>query len=88
MSDALGKAGTGAEPEGAGARHVEQLAPHAGRLRQIVLEAPADGRFALRFAQPQWAVTPGQSAVLYDGEVCLGGGIIDSATAAQPVTRA
>jgi len=32
--------------------------------------------FALEFAQPQWAVTPGQSAVLYDGEVCLGGGII------------
>jgi tRNA-specific 2-thiouridylase len=30
----------------------------------------------LRFAQAQWAVTPGQSAVLYDGEVCLGGGII------------
>ena len=30
----------------------------------------------LRFAQPQWAVTPGQSAVLYQGEVCLGGGII------------
>lgn len=32
--------------------------------------------FALDFAQPQWAVTPGQSAVLYDGDVCLGGGII------------
>jgi len=38
-----------------------------------------EGRFVLRFAQPQWAVTPGQSAVLYDGEVCLGGGIIDAA---------
>ena len=33
----------------------------------------------LSFTEPQWAVTPGQSAVLYDGEVCLGGGIIASA---------
>ena len=39
------------------------------------LEALPDG-FALRFAEPQWAVTPGQSAVLYEGEVCLGGGVI------------
>jgi tRNA-uridine 2-sulfurtransferase len=30
----------------------------------------------LRFNQPQWAVTPGQSAVLYNQEVCLGGGVI------------
>ena len=28
------------------------------------------------FASPQRAVTPGQSVVLYDGEACLGGGII------------
>lgn len=33
----------------------------------------------LSFTDPQWAVTPGQSAVLYDGDVCLGGGIIASA---------
>jgi len=33
-------------------------------------------RFSLEFDQTQWAVTPGQSAVLYDGEVCLGGGMI------------
>ncbi|TAN26073.1 MAG: tRNA 2-thiouridine(34) synthase MnmA [Castellaniella sp.] len=32
--------------------------------------------FELSFAEPQWAVTPGQSAVVYDGDVCLGGGII------------
>ena len=38
---------------------------------------PLDGeRFRLAFGTPQWAVTPGQSAVLYRGEVCLGGGII------------
>jgi tRNA-specific 2-thiouridylase len=43
-----------------------------------VTQASATG-FALRFNQPQWAVTPGQSAVLYDGEVCLGGGVITSA---------
>jgi tRNA-specific 2-thiouridylase len=40
-----------------------------------------DSDFALAFEQPQWAVTPGQSAVLYQGEVCLGGGIISNAQA-------
>ncbi len=49
------------------------------------------GSFTLDFEQAQWAVTPGQSAVIYDGEVCLGGGVIASASessaelpAAQP----
>lgn len=32
------------------------------------------------FMQPERAVTPGQWVVLYDGEVCLGGGPIDSTT--------
>ena len=41
--------------------------------------AGAAGAFSLRFEQAQWAATPGQSAVLYDGEVCLGGGVIASA---------
>jgi tRNA-specific 2-thiouridylase len=37
-----------------------------------------DAQMQLDFPEDQWAVTPGQSAVLYDGEVCLGGGVISS----------
>ena len=61
-------------------------APDAGaygaksRYRQA--DAPCDlapqgsSGFELDFRDPQWAVTPGQSAVLYRGEECLGGGVI------------
>ncbi|MFZ3038596.1 MAG: tRNA 2-thiouridine(34) synthase MnmA [Polynucleobacter sp.] len=44
------------------------------------LTAGAEGplSFELAFPESQWAVTPGQSAVLYDGDVCLGGGIISA----------
>ena len=54
----------------------------AAKTRYRQTDAPcqfqghADGSFTLDFPQDQWAVTPGQSAVLYDGEVCLGGGVI------------
>ena len=37
----------------------------------------------LDFSEAQWAVTPGQSAVLYDGEVCLGGGVVNTCTATE-----
>jgi tRNA-specific 2-thiouridylase len=49
------------------------------------LQPDAAPAFALRFDQPQWAVTPGQSAVLYDGEVCLGGGFIATTRECEPV---
>ena len=35
-----------------------------------------DDEFELVFDTPQWAITPGQSVVLYSQEKCLGGGII------------
>ncbi|HEX6595122.1 MAG TPA: tRNA 2-thiouridine(34) synthase MnmA [Bacillota bacterium] len=36
-----------------------------------------DGRVYVQFDELERAVTPGQSVVFYDGEVCLGGGTID-----------
>ena len=33
-------------------------------------------RCEIGFAEPQWALTPGQSVVVYESRVCLGGGII------------
>ena len=48
-------------------RHKEQPA---------TLTVLGDGRARLMFDEPQRAITPGQSAVLYEGDVVLGGGII------------
>ncbi|GAA0568341.1 tRNA 2-thiouridine(34) synthase MnmA [Halomonas salifodinae] len=41
-----------------------------------VMHARDDGGVEVHFDAPQRAVTPGQSLVLYDGEICLGGGVI------------
>jgi tRNA-specific 2-thiouridylase len=41
------------------------------------LVAASAERCVIEFAEPQWAVTPGQSVVLYESQVCLGGGIIE-----------
>ncbi len=40
------------------------------------MTAQPDGSVEIVFDDPQWAVTPGQSLVLYDNDICLGGGVI------------
>jgi tRNA-specific 2-thiouridylase len=60
----------------------DAAAAYAAKTRYRQADAPCriarleDDLVELDFEQPQWAVTPGQSAVLYQGEVCVGGGVI------------
>ncbi len=48
------------------------------------VEIFGDGALQVRFERPQRAVTPGQSVVLYAGEECLGGAVIDATDAPDP----
>ena len=55
---------------------------HSAKTRYRQADAPCtvtrvlESEIEVDFGAPQWAVTPGQSVVLYDAEECLGGGII------------
>ena len=61
-------------PDAAAAYAAKTRYRQADALCRISVLEPDVREF--RFDQPQWAVAPGQSAVLYQGEVCLGGGVI------------
>ncbi|MEX0916358.1 MAG: aminomethyltransferase beta-barrel domain-containing protein, partial [Wenzhouxiangellaceae bacterium] len=54
----------------------------------VTITALEDDTMELEFDVAQRAVTPGQSVVLYDGAVCLGGGIIESSDCRIPETPA
>ncbi len=70
--DASWIAGT---PPAEGSRHGAK-----SRYRQAdaacTLGRVAGAEVSVAFDAPQWAITPGQSVVLYDAEVCLGGAMI------------
>jgi len=77
--DAVGPSGQPARRLSAKTRYRQTDAPcwlEAAPIPGSLTEAGDPGAIRLVFDQPQWAVTPGQSAVLYDGDVCLGGGVI------------
>jgi tRNA-specific 2-thiouridylase len=50
---------------------------HGSAEAPATLEALPEGRVRVLFDAPVRAATPGQAAVFYDGEVCLGGGWIE-----------
>ncbi len=66
---------SGAEP-GPGTRLTAKVRYRQADQDCVVREIDHNG-MELEFEQPQWAVTAGQSVVLYDEESCLGGGIIN-----------
>lgn len=49
---------------------------YRSREAAAVIEPFGEDQLLCRFDEPQWGITPGQSAVFYDGEVVVGGGII------------
>jgi tRNA-specific 2-thiouridylase len=59
--------------------HVEARIRHNAPLVPARVESSGKGEVTVRFATPQRAATPGQSVVFYQGDVVLGGGVIDRA---------
>ncbi len=49
---------------------------HQGELQPLAVKKISKDHYNIVFAKPQKAVASGQSLVLYDGKVCLGGGVI------------
>ena len=68
---------TGSAP--AGSFSVAAKIRHLQADQACSVALQADDRCIVDFAEPQRAVTPGQSVVFYDNDVCLGGGIIETA---------
>lgn len=49
---------------------------HRGALAAATLAYQPNGDVVLRLESPERAIAPGQSVVIYDGDVCIGGGIV------------
>ena len=80
-----GDAPNGMAPFRAEVRIRHRATPIPATVRPATTEEPArGGRWLVRTDEPVWAAAPGQAAVLYDGDVVLGGGRIERAAVPRP----
>ena len=58
-------------------KHINAKFRYRQKDNGVTIEFVSEDKIRLVFDEPYKAVTPGQAAVLYDGDICIGGGLIE-----------